>query len=71
MSQVPKDLVLPHHNGSNNKIIRNIFHHKEGVFMCDMFYIIKISLYGLVVRVPGYKSSGTVSIPGPTTFSEK
>jgi hypothetical protein len=26
---------------------------------------------GLVVRVPGYRSRGAVSIPGATTFSEK
>jgi hypothetical protein len=28
-------------------------------------------LCGLVVRVPGYRSSGTGSIPGATRFSEK
>jgi hypothetical protein len=28
-------------------------------------------LCGLVVRVPGYRSRGTVSIPGATRFSEK
>jgi hypothetical protein len=28
-------------------------------------------LCGLVVRVPGYRSRGPGSIPGPTRFSEK
>jgi hypothetical protein len=28
-------------------------------------------LYGLVVRVPAYRSRGTGSIPGATRFSEK
>jgi hypothetical protein len=28
-------------------------------------------LYGLVVRVPGYRSRGPGSIPGATRFSEK
>jgi hypothetical protein len=28
-------------------------------------------LCGLVVRVPGYRSRGPVSIPGATRFSEK
>jgi hypothetical protein len=27
--------------------------------------------YGLIGRVPGYRSRGPVSIPGATTFSEK
>jgi hypothetical protein len=28
-------------------------------------------LCGLVVRVPGYRSGGPGSLPGPTRFSEK
>jgi hypothetical protein len=31
----------------------------------------EISLCGLVVRVPGYRSGGLCSIPGATRFSDK
>jgi hypothetical protein len=32
--------------------------------------IVKDQFYVLVIRVPGYKSRGPVSIPGATRFSE-
>jgi hypothetical protein len=36
-----------------------------------MIIIIIIIIYGLVVRVSGYRSIGPGSIPGATRFSEK
>jgi hypothetical protein len=35
------------------------------------YYYYYYCLCGLVVRVPGYRSSGPDSIPGATSFSEK
>jgi hypothetical protein len=36
-----------------------------------MFQVYFWCLCGLVVTVPGYRSRGSDSIPGPTRFSEK
>jgi hypothetical protein len=41
------------------------------VFICVSFCLCAYRLCGLVVRVPGYRSRGPVSIPGATRFSEK
>jgi hypothetical protein len=38
---------------------------------CVIFRTIEDPLYGLVVRVSGYRSSGPGSIPGATGFFEK
>jgi hypothetical protein len=38
---------------------------------CSLEFNLWYRLYGLVVRVPGYRSRGWGSIPGATRFSEK
>jgi hypothetical protein len=41
------------------------------IIIIIIIIIIKSLRCGLVVRVPGYRSTGPSSIPGATTFSEK
>jgi hypothetical protein len=56
-SFISETLITNNNNNNNNSI--------------SFFHISTDRLYGLVVRVPGYRSRGPGSIPGSTRFSDK